>query len=190
MYYIVHRQQDEFDTVLYATGRYALTKDLNLPAAGVEVVPENGKIDAINEQTNVSNIYAVGDVLQGRPELTPVAIHAGRLLARRMFGNSNQQMDYDNVATTVFSPIEYSCVGLSEDKAIQKYVMTKFWINSLFTYFSKIGCNIMYIFITYRFLISILIYIIGMVLMLLKFTIRIINPQNISFHNVLSKIVF
>ncbi|XP_077283515.1 thioredoxin reductase 1 isoform X2 [Arctopsyche grandis] len=114
-------QQDEFDTVLYATGRYALTKDLNLPAAGVEVVPENGKIDAINEQTNVSNIYAVGDVLQGRPELTPVAIHAGRLLARRMFGNSKQQMDYDNVATTVFSPIEYGCVGLSEDKAIQKY---------------------------------------------------------------------
>lgn len=105
---------------MYATGRYALTKDLNLPAAGVKVVPENGKIDAVNEQTNVPNIFAVGDVLHRRPELTPVAIHAGRLLARRLFANGTQQMDYDNVATTVFSPLEYGCVGLSEEKAIEK----------------------------------------------------------------------
>lgn len=30
-------------------------------------------------------------------------------------------MDYQNVCTTVFTPIEYSCVGLSEDDAIAKY---------------------------------------------------------------------
>jgi pyruvate/2-oxoglutarate dehydrogenase complex dihydrolipoamide dehydrogenase (E3) component len=30
-------------------------------------------------------------------------------------------MDYVNVCTTVFTPIEYSCVGLSEDDAIAKY---------------------------------------------------------------------
>lgn len=31
------RHEDEFDTVLMATGRYALTKQLNLEAAGVSV---------------------------------------------------------------------------------------------------------------------------------------------------------
>lgn len=67
------------------------------------------------------NIYAVGDVLEGRPELTPVAIHAGRLLARRMFGGSVQQMDYDNIATTIFTPLEYGCVGLSEETAVSRY---------------------------------------------------------------------
>lgn len=60
-------------------------------------------------------------MLQGRPELTPVAIQAGKLLASRLFNNSKKTMDYDNIATTVFTPLEYGCVGLSEESAIQKY---------------------------------------------------------------------
>ena len=37
--------------------------------------PSNGKVVADErEQSNVSNIYAVGDILDGKPELTPVAI--------------------------------------------------------------------------------------------------------------------
>lgn len=39
-------------------------------------------------------------------------------MARRLFGNSTEQMDYVNVATTIFSPLEYGCVGLSEEAAI------------------------------------------------------------------------
>ena len=30
-------------------------------------------------------------------------------------------MDYTNVATTVFSPLEYGCVGLSEEQAVAMY---------------------------------------------------------------------
>ncbi|XP_013140297.1 PREDICTED: thioredoxin reductase 1, mitochondrial isoform X4 [Papilio polytes] len=114
------QSEDVFDTVLMATGRYALTKALNLPAAGVTVVTESGKISAPTEQTNVGHIFAVGDVLEGRPELTPVAIHAGRLLARRLFAAAPHHMDYDNVATTVFTPLEYGCVGLSEEAAVAR----------------------------------------------------------------------
>lgn len=55
---------EEFDTVLFAVGRYAVTGGINLPAAGV-VAESNGKINAVNEQTNVENIYAIGDVLYG-----------------------------------------------------------------------------------------------------------------------------
>ncbi|KAL4714016.1 hypothetical protein ACJJTC_008370 [Scirpophaga incertulas] len=113
--------EDVYDTVLMATGRYALTKDLNLEAAGVTCVSEDGKIVAATEQTNVPHVFAVGDVLKGRPELTPVAIHAGRLLARRVFASGTQHMDYENVATTVFTPLEYGCVGLSEEAALQRY---------------------------------------------------------------------
>lgn len=53
---------DEFDTVLFAMGRYALTKNLNLEAAGL-VAESNGKFVCTNEQTNVEHIYAIGDVL-------------------------------------------------------------------------------------------------------------------------------
>ena len=58
---------------------------------------------------------------QGTPELTPVAIQAGILLANRLFGKSNEPFDYHNVCTTVFTPIEYACVGLSEDDAKEKF---------------------------------------------------------------------
>lgn len=54
---------DIFDTVLFAVGRKALTKELNVEVAGVKTVSESGKIIAENEQTNVKHIFAVGDVL-------------------------------------------------------------------------------------------------------------------------------
>jgi len=34
--------------------------------------------------------YAIGDVLQDKPELTPVAIQAGILLANRLFGGKTE----------------------------------------------------------------------------------------------------
>jgi thioredoxin reductase (NADPH) len=74
-----------------------------------------------NEQTNVPNIYAVGDILQGKPELTPVAIEAGIRLARRLYNNSDVQCDYLNVPTTVFTPLEYGSCGYSEEAAIEQF---------------------------------------------------------------------
>eukprot|EP00920_Eleutheroschizon_duboscqi_P037354 GHVT01089556.1.p1 GENE.GHVT01089556.1~~GHVT01089556.1.p1 ORF type:complete len:405 (+),score=96.50 GHVT01089556.1:859-2073(+) len=113
---------DEFDTVLYATGRKADLAKLNLSRAGV-LVADDGKIEAPQEQTNVEHIFALGDIIRGRPELTPVAIRAGQLLARRLFGEKKEtvQMDYVNIATTVFTPFEYGCVGLSEEEATTVY---------------------------------------------------------------------
>lgn len=55
--------KDTYDTVLFAIGRQALTRELKPENAGVNIVPETFKIDAVNEQTNVAHIYAVGDVL-------------------------------------------------------------------------------------------------------------------------------
>ncbi|KAJ8920312.1 hypothetical protein NQ315_011974 [Exocentrus adspersus] len=112
---------DIYDNILFAMGRRALTREMDVAAAGVKVAGDGEKIDAVNEQTNVPHIYAVGDVLYKKPELTPVAIVAGRLLARRLFGNSSLNMDYDNVATTIFTPLEYGCVGLSEETANKRY---------------------------------------------------------------------
>ncbi len=108
----------------------------------------NGKVLTTFEQTNVDHIYAIGDVIEestahGRfLELTPVAIRAGQLLAERLFGDSDVKvsslrtrkslrnfisfltifkMDYWNVPTTVFTPLEYGSIGLSEEEAIKEY---------------------------------------------------------------------
>ena len=79
----------------------------------------NGKIIcAADDTTSVSNIYAIGDCVFGRLELTPTAIMAGRMLTRRLFNKETALMDYKLVPTTVFTPMEYGCIGLSEEDAI------------------------------------------------------------------------
>lgn len=78
----------------FYSGRQADTLQLGLENIGVIVNPKNGKIVCLDEQTSVPNIFAVGDVVDGAPELTPVAIHAGKLLARRLFSDSTQKMNY------------------------------------------------------------------------------------------------
>ena len=60
-----------------------------------------GKIPVTDEeQTNVPYIYAIGDILEGKLELTPVAIQAGRLLAQRLYGGSTVKVSF------VLSPSE------------------------------------------------------------------------------------
>jgi len=113
---------DEFNTVIFAIGRDACTQGIGLDKVGVELNPKNGKVvhDA-EERTSVDTIYAIGDVLDDKPELTPVAIQAGKLLARRLCGVSEARTDYDMVCTTVFTPLEYGVCGLAEEEAVQQY---------------------------------------------------------------------
>ena len=62
---------DVFDTVMFATGRKANIEDLQLQNAGVNVATKSHKIAVDDEErTNVDNIYAVGDAIEGKPELT------------------------------------------------------------------------------------------------------------------------
>ena len=106
---------------MFAIGRYATSAALDLDAAGLKA-EANGKF-LVNEsdQTNVNHIYAIGDVQHGKLELTPSAIKAGNLLARRLFGNGTELMDYDLVPTTVFTPLEYGAIGLTEVDAKAKF---------------------------------------------------------------------
>ena len=112
---------DTFDTVLQAIGRYADTQQLNLDAVGVK--HQDGKILVSQDtmMTTTEGIYAIGDVCKGSPELTPVAIREGIYLADRIYNNGTKTVNYDLIATTIFTPLEYACIGLSEEKAIEKF---------------------------------------------------------------------
>eukprot|EP00904_Undaria_pinnatifida_P006428 jgi/Undpi1/2915/HiC_scaffold_14.g06292.m1 len=122
--------KDTYDSVFYATGRKADTSGIGLEAVGVKINP-NGKIPVENEQTNIPHIYAIGDCTSvdvmfhdahwANPELTPVAVQVGELLATRLYGKGTEQMDYSLVATAVFTPVEYGCCGLSEEDALKLY---------------------------------------------------------------------
>jgi len=121
---------EEFDTVLWAIGRDPETHKINVAAAGVQIDSRTGKIHTTYERTNVPHIYAIGDIIVDDPskrslELTPVAIQAGILLARRLYAGSTTPMDYINVPTTVFTPLEYGAVGYSEEEAIEEFDKVK-----------------------------------------------------------------
>lgn len=111
----------EYNTVLFAIGREPCTSDIGLDKVGVKLNPKTGKVPTVKEQTNIDNIYAIGDILEFRTELTPVAIDSGILLARRLYAGATEAFDYNTIPTTVFTPNEYGCVGLSEEDAIKKY---------------------------------------------------------------------
>jgi thioredoxin/glutathione reductase (selenoprotein) len=114
---------EEFDTVLFAVGRRAECEKINLENTGVIYDKKSdGKIPvARDESTNIPHIYAIGDIIKGNLELTPVAIKSGKLLAQRLYNNSHVLMDYGHVPTTVFTPLEYGSVGLSEEAATQLF---------------------------------------------------------------------
>lgn len=110
-----------FDQLIWAIGRYPLTRNLGLDSAGV-VTDENGYVPTDKfQQTNVPGIHAVGDVT-GRAQLTPVAIAAGRRLADRLFGGMpDRYLPYENISTVVFSHPPLGTVGLTEDEARAKH---------------------------------------------------------------------
>ena len=111
---------EEFDTVLLAIGRAPDTTLLGVKDLGIKLAKSGKILVDPSEKSSIENIYAIGDCAEGRPELTPPAIMAGKLLARRLYAGKTELMDYDNIATTVFTPLEYGAVGLSEEVAINK----------------------------------------------------------------------
>ncbi|XP_074000780.1 thioredoxin reductase 1, cytoplasmic isoform X1 [Numenius arquata] len=114
--------EGEYNTVLLAIGRDPCTRKIGLDKVGVKINEKTGKIPVNDEeQTNVPYIYAVGDILQDKLELTPVAIQAGRLLVQRLYAGATSKCDYLNVPTTVFTPLEYGACGYSEETAVEKF---------------------------------------------------------------------
>ena len=111
------------DSLIWAIGRSPEVENLGLDKAGVKQ-NEKGQIIADEYQnTNVENIYSLGDVV-GKVELTPVAIAAGRKLSDRLFGPAKFQsskLNYDLIPSVVFAHPEIGTIGLTEPQAVEKY---------------------------------------------------------------------
>jgi glutathione reductase (NADPH) len=114
---------EDVDELIWAIGRSPEVEDLGLEKAGVKQ-NEKGQIIADEYQnTNVENIYSLGDVV-GKVELTPVAIAAGRKLSDRLFGPEKfraAKLDYNLIPSVVFAHPEVGSIGLTEPEAIEKY---------------------------------------------------------------------
>ena len=108
---------ETFDTVLCATGRSPLTDQLGLENTAVQFTPEGYVAVNPQFQTHEPSIYALGD-MTGGPELTPVAIAEAMAFAETQFAGRPKTMEYDHIATAVFSQPPIGTVGLTEAAAL------------------------------------------------------------------------
>lgn len=107
----------EAEVLLYALGREANVKGLNIENAGLSVnswgyIPVNALF-----QTEVSNIYAVGDVIGG-PCLASTSMEQGRLAARHAFGAETHHFP-SFYPIGIYTIPEISSCGYTEDELKQ-----------------------------------------------------------------------
>jgi len=109
-----------YNVLIWAVGRHTLTTNIGLEKIGVKLRPNGSVLVDEYQNTNVPGVYSLGDAI-GKLDLTPVAIAAGRRLARRLFNKENIKLDYNNVPTVVFSHPPVGTVGYTEEAAKEKF---------------------------------------------------------------------
>ena len=104
----------EGDYCLVSVGRKPFTEDLNLKKAGV-TLNNLGQVE-VNEkmQTNVSNIYAIGDVVRGAM-LAHKAEEEGVMVAEIISGQK-PHINYNLIPNVIYTWPEVASVGKTEEE--------------------------------------------------------------------------
>ncbi|MEV8468846.1 dihydrolipoyl dehydrogenase [Fluviibacterium sp. DFM31] len=106
---------DTFDKVLVAVGRKPNGKLIAADAAGV-AVDDRGFIHVNSQQrTNVSHIYAIGDVV-GQPMLAHKAVHEGKVAAEAANGDP-RHFDARVIPSVAYTDPEVAWAGMTETQA-------------------------------------------------------------------------
>ncbi|MCL7746303.1 dihydrolipoyl dehydrogenase [Halalkalibacter alkaliphilus] len=105
----------EADYCLVTVGRRPNTDEIGLEQIGVETTDRG--VVKIDKQcrTNVSNIYAIGDIVEG-PPLAHKASYEGKIAAEAIAGEKSE-IDYLAIPAVVFSDPELASVGYTEAEA-------------------------------------------------------------------------
>ncbi|MGO4899586.1 dihydrolipoyl dehydrogenase [Bacillus sp. GM2] len=108
-------QTIDADYVLVTVGRVANTDELGLEQVGVEMT-DRGIIKTDKQcRTNIPNIYAIGDIIEG-PPLAHKASYEGKIAAEAIAGEA-AEIDYLGIPAVVFSEPELASVGYTEAQA-------------------------------------------------------------------------
>ena len=115
------------DVALISVGRKPNTKNLNLSSVGVVLDEKNRIKTDKNFKTNIKNIYAIGDVIEG-PMLAHKAEEEGIAVAELLAGQSGH-VNYDVIPGVIYTSPEVASVGKTEEQLKElkvKYKVGKF----------------------------------------------------------------
>ena len=104
------------DVVLSAVGIKSNIENIGLEEIGIEVENDKIKVDEFYS-TNIENIYAIGDVVDG-PALAHVASAEGITCIEKIKGLNPNPIDYNNIPGCTYCKPEVASVGYTEEKAI------------------------------------------------------------------------
>ncbi len=110
------------EKALVSVGRVPNLEDLWDDKVGINTSKRG--IENNDTQTNVSNIYAIGD-LTADISLVNVGELEGRYAVERIFGNPERKLVYENISTIMFLNPEVAGVGLNETQAREKGIEYK-----------------------------------------------------------------
>ena len=116
------KSEMDSDVVLISVGRKANTKNLKIDSIGI-LLDEKKRIKVNkNFETNVKNVYAIGDVISG-PMLAHKAEEEGIAVAELIAGQSGH-VNYDVIPGVIYTSPEVATVGKTEEQL--KSVGTKY----------------------------------------------------------------
>lgn len=122
----IGKEKIKTDLVFIAAGRTPNSDNLNAEKAGIKIGSKNEILVDDYSQTNISNIFAVGDVTN-RVNLTPVAINEGRAFADSDFGMSKKKISYKDIPSVVFSQPNLGYVGITEEDCVQQKIKAEIY---------------------------------------------------------------
>ncbi len=105
------------EKALVSVGRIPNYEDLWDDNVGIQISKRG--IEDNDTQTNVSNIYAVGDITADI-SLVNVGELEARYAVEKIFGNPHRKLIYENISTIMFLNPEVAGVGLNETQATEK----------------------------------------------------------------------
>ncbi len=103
------------DVVLVATGRKPFTNGVGCEEMGIQKDPQGRIVVDHHYRTNVSGIYAIGDVIAG-PMLAHKAEEEGVALAEILAGGAGH-VNYNTVPGVIYTHPEIASVGITEEQA-------------------------------------------------------------------------
>lgn len=105
------------DIVLNAIGVTGNVEGFGLEALGVDLFRDHIKVDKTTYQTNIKDIYAIGDVI-GPPWLAHVASAEGIHCVETIKGLNPPAIDYNMIPGCTYCQPQVASVGLTEERAI------------------------------------------------------------------------
>ena len=111
------------DVVLISVGRKPNTQGLNLEKIGVQLDDKKRIKTNKNFQTNLANIFAIGDVING-PMLAHKAEDEGVAVAENIVGQSGH-VNYDTIPGVIYTTPEVASIGKTEEQLIKENINYK-----------------------------------------------------------------